>query len=202
MLDYNGFEGLHQYRFSFIYRSLLVWWNFRLAARHFTDSSLKWSFFYFPEQSLVLGEISDFFCVIIFRLFMEAKSSSWKSALFLPIIANCVHANIGICVHVWTWIYFFTKLKHFCCRMRLEQNSQDEQTLEFCFGNLDGFFWTKSWIFFKIAAWGKFLECVSNYNFPKNRKTFGWDLFTHVERAVPWIFRTYDANLISIRSFS
>ena len=140
MLDYNGFEGLHQYRFSFIYRSLLVWWNFRLAARHFTDSSLKWSFFYFPEQSLVLGEISDFFCVIIFRLFMEAKSSSWKSALFLPIIANCVHANIGICVHVWTWIYFFTKLKHFCCRMRLEQNSQDEQTLEFCFGNLDGFF--------------------------------------------------------------
>ena len=56
----QNFEGLHQYRFSFLYRNLLVWWHFRLAACHFTDSSLKWSFSWFPEQTLVLEEVSDF----------------------------------------------------------------------------------------------------------------------------------------------
>ena len=85
--------------------------------------------------------------------------------------------------------------------MRLEQNSQNDQKL--------GFFWTLRWNFlygvlefFKIATCGKFLESVGVDIFHKNRKTFGWDLFNHVERAVAWIFRTWDANLIFIRSFS
>ena len=63
--------------------------------------------------------------------------------------------------------------------MRLEQNSQKDPNL--------GFFWEIRWIFlikiledFKNATYGKFLECVSIDIFPKNRKTFGWDLCTHV----------------------
>ena len=88
MLKCNGIEGLRQYRFSFIYRNLLVSWRFRLATRHFTDSSLKLYFFWFPEQGLVLEEFSDFLLRHIFRLFMKGKCSPQKSAFFswwLPI---------------------------------------------------------------------------------------------------------------------
>ena len=61
MLDCNGLERLHQYRFSFIYRNLLASWPFRLAARHFTDSSLKWSFFDFPNRGWLLRKLLIFF---------------------------------------------------------------------------------------------------------------------------------------------
>ena len=61
MLDCNGLESLHQYRFSFIYRNLLVSWPFRLAARHFTDSSLKWSFVDFPNRVWFLRKLLIFF---------------------------------------------------------------------------------------------------------------------------------------------
>ena len=85
--------------------------------------------------------------------------------------------------------------------MPLEQNSQNDQNLVV--------FWTLGWIFlskvlefFNIATCGKFLESVYIDIFHENWKTFGWDLFTHVEGAVAWIFRTWDANLIFIHSFS
>ena len=73
--------------FSFIYRNPLVWWHFRLVARHFTDSSLKWSFLISWTEFGSWG-IFWFFCVIFSRLFMKGKSSSRKSAFFswwLPI---------------------------------------------------------------------------------------------------------------------
>ena len=110
MLDCNGFEGLHQYRFSFFYPNLLLWWHIRLSARDFTDSSLKWSFLWFPEQSFVLEEFSDFFLRQILWAIYERKIFLTKECVFFLMIANCVHANIGISVHVWTWIYFFNKL--------------------------------------------------------------------------------------------
>ena len=88
MLDCNGFEGLHQYRYSFIYRNLLVWWHFRLAARHFTDSSLKRSFFLISWTEFGVRRKFGFFCFTFFRLFMKAKCSSRNSSFFswwLPI---------------------------------------------------------------------------------------------------------------------
>ena len=107
LVDCNGFEGLHQNRFSFICRNLLMWWHFRLAARHFIDSSLKWSFRWFPEQSFVLEEFSDFFCVKFLRLFMKGKSSSRKSAFFyrwLPIAFTPTSAFVFTCERGFTFL--------------------------------------------------------------------------------------------------
>ena len=162
MLDCNGLESLHQYRFSFIYRNLLVSWPFRLAARHFTDSSLKWSFFWFPEQSLVLEETFDFFCVIFCRLFMKAKSSSRKSAFFL-MIANCVQANIGISVHVWSWIYFSLNFSTFA--VECDWNRILETIKIWGFWKIKWVFSNKILEIFKIATCGTFLKFVSNSNF-------------------------------------
>ena len=61
MLEWNGFERLHQYRFSFIHRNPLVWWYFRLAARHFTESSLIWPFFDFLNRLWFLRKFLVFF---------------------------------------------------------------------------------------------------------------------------------------------
>ena len=109
MLDCNGFEGLHQYRFSFLYRNPLVQRHLRPAARHFTESSLTWSFLWFLEQSLVLEEILEFYASYYLG-YLWKQSLPLERVRFFLMIANCVHANIGISVHIWTWIYLFTKL--------------------------------------------------------------------------------------------
>ena len=94
---------------------------------------------------------------------MEAKSSSqmrYFFRFFYAMLANCVHANIGNFVHVWTRNYFFTKFAAECDWNR--ENSQNVQNL--------GFFWKNRYVFSKkilnfskIATCGNFfLECVSN----------------------------------------
>ena len=78
LLDCNCFEWLHRCRFSFIYRSLLLWWPFRLSARHFTDSSLKWSFFTFPNKVWCSGKFLIFFAAYFLRyLWKQNLSHEW-----------------------------------------------------------------------------------------------------------------------------
>ena len=115
-------------------------------------------------------------------------------------IANCVHANIGISVHVWTSIYFSLN----CSTLAVEsdENRILKRSKSKVFWKIRRVFSNKNLEVSRIATCGKFLECLSNGFFPKNRKTCWWDLFTLVERAVAWIYRNYDANLIFIRSFS
>ena len=148
MLDCNGFEGLHQNRFSFISRNLLMWWHFRLAARHFTDSSLNWSFLWFPEQSFVLEEFSDFLCVKFFRLFMKGKSSSRKSAFsswwlpiaFMPTSAFLFTSELGFT--------FSINCSSFAVKCDWNRILKTIRNLGF-FGKLYGFFRTKTWNFSK-----------------------------------------------------
>ena len=107
MLDYNGFEGLHLYRFSFICRNFLMWWHFRLAARHFTNSILKWSFSDFLNRVWFLR---------IFLIFFASYSLGylWKQNLphervrFFPDdchLQSCQHQrlcsrlNVGLLFH-------------------------------------------------------------------------------------------------------
>ena len=144
MLDCNGFEGLHQYRFSFIYPNLLLRWHFRPAARHFTDLSLKWSFLWFPEQSFVLEDFSDFFCVKFFRLLMKGKSSSRKSAFFswwwpiafTPTSAFLFASELGFTVSL--------KCSNFAVECDWNRILKPIKISGF-FRNLEGFFRTKFW---------------------------------------------------------
>ena len=161
MLDCNGFEGLHQYSFSFICRNPLVWWYFRLAARHFIESSLIWPFLISWTDFGSWGSFW-FFCVIFFRLFMKAKSSSRKSAFFL-MIANCVQANIGISVHVWSWIYFSLNFSTFA--VECDWNRILETIKIWGFWKIKWVFSNKILKIFKIATCGTFLNFVSNSNF-------------------------------------
>ena len=106
VLDCNGFDGLHQYRFSFICRNPLVWWCFRLAARHFTESSLIWPFFDFLNRRWFLRKFLVFLCVIFFRLFMKGKSNYWKGAFFswwLPIAFTPTSAFLSTCDRGFTF---------------------------------------------------------------------------------------------------
>ena len=131
------------------------------------SSSLHWLkseviFFWFPEQSLVHEETFDFFCLIFCRLFMKAKSSSRKSAFFL-MIANCVQANIGISVHVWSWIYFSLNFSTFA--VECDWNRILETIKIWGFWKIKWVFSNKISEIFKIATCGTFLKFVSNSNF-------------------------------------
>ena len=68
---------------------------FNLMTFSTCSSSLHWLnfeviFFWFPEQSLVLEEFSDFFYVMFIRLFVKAESSSRKSAVFSWWLPNAI----------------------------------------------------------------------------------------------------------------
>ena len=201
MLDCNGFEGLHQYRFSFIYRNLLVWWHSRLSAHqlHSLKSEVIFSLISWTEFGSC--GILWFFCVMFFRLFMKAKSSSRKSAFFSW---WCPIAFTPTSAFLFTSELEFTvslKCSNFAVECDWNRILKQIKIWGF-FPKLDGFFPNKNLGLFKIAICGKFLEYVSYGIFHENRKPCGWDVFTVVERAVAWSYRGHDATSIFIRSFS
>ena len=154
MLDCNGFEGLRQYRFSFIYRNVLESWHFRLAARHFTDSILKGSFFDFLGRVLFLRNFL-IFLRHIFRLFLKWKSPSRKSAFlfwgltiaFTPTSAFLFTSELGF-TFPQNWSNFAVECKW----------NRIFKTIKIwgSFGKLDGLFRTKSWNFSKTLHLANF----------------------------------------------
>ena len=72
----------------------------------FIDTSSVTTFYFIPS----FNAFSFLFCV---KSKNESKTSRPNTLLLkfvYPMFANCVHPNIGIFVHVWTWKYFFTKM--------------------------------------------------------------------------------------------
>ena len=143
----NGFEGLHQNRFSFICRNRLMWWHFQLAARHFTDSSLKWSFFDFLNR-VWFFRFFLFFFASYFWAFHERKIFLTKECVFfwwLPIAFTPTSAFL-----FKSELEFTVSLK--CSNFAVEcdwKRILKQIKIWGFFPKLDGFFRTKTWKFSK-----------------------------------------------------